>query len=100
MTLPAHHRPGHLMECAFPSLGWVESIAAEFDDFFERMNRFLRPPVSRRASGPSRPLADLHETGTCLVVGAELLGIKREDIGWCPFSWCWRSIGRRVRVVG
>ncbi|WP_089103473.1 MULTISPECIES: hypothetical protein [Streptomyces] len=42
MTLPVHHRPGHLMERAvLPSPGWVEPIAAVFDDLFQRMSRFL-----------------------------------------------------------
>ncbi|MGV9933952.1 Hsp20/alpha crystallin family protein [Streptomyces olivaceoviridis] len=81
MTLPVHHRSGHLMERAFPSLGWGESIAAEFDDLFERMNRFLEQAAGAMPSVRAfSPLADLHETDDTYVVEAELPGIKRDDI--------------------
>ena len=81
MTLPVHHRPGHLMERALPSLGWGEPIAAEFDDLFERMNQFLRQTAGVAPSVTAfSPLADLQETDDTYVVEAELPGIKREDI--------------------
>lgn len=78
MTLPERHRPGHLLERAFPRR---EPLATEFDELFERMNRFME------AAAPSwtettawAPLADLHETDESYTVECELPGIKREDI--------------------
>ncbi|MET8743489.1 hypothetical protein [Streptomyces sp. NPDC004728] len=63
MALPVHHRPGHLTERAFPSLGWGEPIGAEFGDLFERMNHFLEQAATVRsysgttwsACGPLNP---------------------------------------------
>lgn len=81
MALPVHRRPGRLPERPFHALGWGEPIAAEFDDLFERMNRFLEAAASTApAVGPFSPLADLHETDDAYVVEAELPGIKREDV--------------------
>ncbi|MFU9038415.1 MULTISPECIES: hypothetical protein [Streptomyces] len=37
MTLPARNRPGRLLERAFQR----EPMVTEFDELFERMNRFL-----------------------------------------------------------
>ncbi|MCX4458949.1 Hsp20/alpha crystallin family protein [Streptomyces sp. NBC_01340] len=80
MTLPVHHRPGRLLEHPFSSLGWGEPIAAEFDDLFERMNRFLEAASTAPAVGSFSPLADLKETDNAYAVEVELPGIKREDI--------------------
>ncbi|WP_420082595.1 Hsp20/alpha crystallin family protein (plasmid) [Streptomyces sp. JL4002] len=77
MTLPVRHRPGRLVERTFPSLGWGEPIAAEFDELFERMNQFL---ASAAPSGAWAPLAEMHETDDAYVVEAEVPGIKDEDI--------------------
>ncbi|GED90703.1 Hsp20/alpha crystallin family protein [Streptomyces sp. 6-11-2] len=57
-----------------------ESITADFDDLFERMNRFLRAASTAPGVGAWSPLADLHETDEAYVVEAELPGIEREDI--------------------
>lgn len=80
MTLPVHHRPGRHLERPFPTLIWGEPIAAEFDDLFERMNRFLEAASVTPAVGAWSPMADLHETDNAYVVEAELPGIKCEDI--------------------
>ncbi|GHE49348.1 Hsp20/alpha crystallin family protein [Streptomyces capitiformicae] len=80
MTLPVHRRPGQLLERPFHALGWGEPIAAEFDDLFERMNRFLEAASTAPAVRAFSPLADLHENDDAYVVEAELPGIKREDI--------------------
>lgn len=80
MTLPVHRRPGQLLERPFHALGWGEPIAAEFDDLFERMNRFLEAASTAPAVRAFSPLADLHESDDAYVVEAELPGIKREDI--------------------
>ncbi|MEV7954449.1 Hsp20/alpha crystallin family protein [Streptomyces sp. NPDC058316] len=81
MGLPVvHRRPGRLLERPFPSLGWSEPTAAEFDDLFERMNRFLGAVGTEPSAGAWSPLTDLHETDDAYVVEAELPGIERQDI--------------------
>lgn len=76
MNLPVHHRPGRL-----PALRWGEPLVAEFDDLFERMNRFMEAAgVAPAAPGAWAPLADMRETDDAYVVEAELPGIKRGDI--------------------
>jgi HSP20 family protein len=80
MTLPVHRRPGRLLERPFPTLGWGEPIAAEFDDLFQRMNRFLEAASTAPAIRAWSPLADLHETDDAYVVEAELPGIECDDI--------------------
>jgi HSP20 family protein len=78
MTLPAHRRPGRLME-GFPALGWGEPMASEFDELFGRMNELLASAAATPA-GAWSPLADMHETDAAYVIEAELPGIKCEDI--------------------
>ncbi len=78
MTLPVRHRPGHLLERAFP---WREPLTTELDEFFERMHHFLgttAPPWTETMAWA--PLADLRETDEAYTVECELPGIKREDI--------------------
>ncbi|MDF3292702.1 Hsp20/alpha crystallin family protein [Streptomyces silvisoli] len=80
MTHPVRHRPGHVLE-RIPGLG--EPMAAEFDELFDRMNRFLEsaaavPSVAVR--GAWVPLADMQETDEAYVIEVELPGIKRQDI--------------------
>ncbi len=80
MTLPVRHRPGTLLERAFP---WREPVAPEFEDFFERMNQFLHEASTMPALTERRawaPMADLSETDEAYVVECELPGIKRDDI--------------------
>ncbi|MFL4903813.1 Hsp20/alpha crystallin family protein [Streptomyces sp. MMS24-I2-30] len=79
MTLPVHHRPGRLLDRPFPALRWDEPVA-DFDELFERMNRFLQAVGTAPAAGSWSPLADLQETDDVYIVEAELPGIKREDI--------------------
>lgn len=81
MTLPVHRRPGQLLERPFHALGWGEPMAAEFDDLFERMNRFLEAAAGTAPAAMAfSPLADLHETDNAYVVEAELPGLKRDNI--------------------
>ncbi|MEU6510284.1 hypothetical protein [Streptomyces sp. NPDC046942] len=78
MTLPARHRPDQLLERAFP---WSEPLAAEFDDMFERMNRFLEAAAPRWSETMAwAPLADPRETDEAYMVECELPGPNREDI--------------------
>lgn len=78
MTLPVRHRPGTLLERAFP---WHEPIAAEFNELFERMNRFLESAApSWTETMAWAPLADLRETDDAYVVECELPGIKHKDV--------------------
>ncbi|ALO92363.1 Heat shock protein [Streptomyces hygroscopicus subsp. limoneus] len=75
MTLPVRHRHGSLLERAYPP------IAAEFDELFERMNRFLQSAAPSRTEPMAwAPLADLSETDEAYEIECELPGIKREDI--------------------
>ncbi|MGG7569313.1 Hsp20/alpha crystallin family protein [Streptomyces sirii] len=79
MNLPIRHRHGGLLERGFP---WQEPTA-EFEDLFERMNRFMES-LSLTPSSIERmtwaPLADMHETDDTYKVECELPGMKREDI--------------------
>jgi HSP20 family protein len=56
-------------------------MAAEFDELFERMNRFLES-AAPSWSEPTvwSPLADLSETDDAYKVECEVPGIKRDDI--------------------
>ncbi|REK86233.1 Hsp20/alpha crystallin family protein [Streptomyces inhibens] len=79
MTLPIRHRHGSLLERGIP---WHEPTA-EFEDLFERMNRFLEstslaPSLSETMTWA--PLADMHETDDTYKIECELPGMKREDI--------------------
>lgn len=78
MALPARHQHGALQERGFP---WREPLAAEFEEFFERMHHFLETATP---SWPARmawaPSADLHETDDAYVVECELPGLRREEI--------------------
>ncbi|MFI2184424.1 Hsp20/alpha crystallin family protein [Streptomyces sioyaensis] len=80
MTLPIRHRRGSLMEPGFP---WHEPMTADFEDLFERMNRFLQsasltPSLTETMNWA--PLADMHETDDAYKVECELPGMQREDI--------------------
>ncbi|MFJ6485847.1 MULTISPECIES: Hsp20/alpha crystallin family protein [unclassified Streptomyces] len=77
MTLPVRHRPGQLLERAFPALGWGEPMAGELDELFGRMNQLL---ASAAPAGTWAPLADMHETDDAYVVEAEIPGVNNEDI--------------------
>ncbi|MFD8544672.1 Hsp20/alpha crystallin family protein [Streptomyces sp. NPDC059649] len=77
MTLPARNRPGRLLERAFQR----EPMVAEFDELFERMNRFLESAAPAWGETAAwTPLADLRETDEAYEVQCELPGLKREDI--------------------
>lgn len=81
MTLPVRHRPGSLMERSFPTLGWGEPVAAEFDELFHRMNRLLEGAAATTPAALAwSPAADVRETDDSYVIEAELPGIKRDDI--------------------
>ncbi|GAA4764881.1 Hsp20/alpha crystallin family protein [Streptomyces sanyensis] len=78
MTLPARHGMGTPLERAFP---WREPMAAEFDELFERMGRFLEAAApSWTGTTAWSPLAELRETDDAYTVECELPGMKREDI--------------------
>ncbi|MGP8297325.1 Hsp20/alpha crystallin family protein [Streptomyces inhibens] len=79
MTLPIRHRHGSLLERGIP---WHEPTA-EFEDLFERMNRFLESTSLAPSFGEAMtwaPLTDMHETDDTYKVECELPGMKREDI--------------------
>ncbi|WP_043263117.1 Hsp20/alpha crystallin family protein [Streptomyces sp. CT34] len=80
MNLPIRHRPGSLLE---PGFHWPEPMAAEFEELFDRMSRFLQsasltPSLTETVSWA--PPADLHETDEAYLVECELPGIRREDV--------------------
>lgn len=82
MTLPVRHRPGSMLERAFP---WREPMSAEFDELFERMNRFLEsaaamPPMAMAEGMAWAPSAEMRETDEAYIIECELPGIKRQDI--------------------
>ncbi|WP_374984567.1 Hsp20/alpha crystallin family protein [Streptomyces fradiae] len=78
MTLPARHRPGTPLQRAFP---WQEPLATDFDELFERVNRFLEAAGPRFTEAMAwAPLADLRETDAAYVIECEVPGIQREDI--------------------
>lgn len=80
MTLPVRHRPRGLMERAYP---WRQPMAAEFDELFERMNRFLESAAVMPSGAemmPWAPLADMRETDEAYVIECELPGFQRDDI--------------------
>ncbi|MEU5213188.1 Hsp20/alpha crystallin family protein [Streptomyces sp. NPDC020742] len=79
MTLPIR-RHGNPAE---RGLRWPEPMAADFEDLFDRMNRFLESasiPPSLTEATTWAPLADLHETDEAYRVECELPGLRREDI--------------------
>ncbi|MER6122112.1 Hsp20/alpha crystallin family protein [Streptomyces sp. NPDC001795] len=80
MTLPVRHRPGSLLGRAFPTFGWGEPVAAEFDELFERMNRLLETAATAPAARAWSPAADMRETDDAYVIEAELPGVKGDDI--------------------
>ncbi|MFJ5837660.1 Hsp20/alpha crystallin family protein [Streptomyces shenzhenensis] len=78
MTLPVRHTHGSLRERAYP---WREPMTAEFDELFERMNRFLESAAPSWTEPLAwMPLADLSETDETYQVECELPGIQRKDI--------------------
>ncbi|GAU70846.1 Hsp20 family protein [Streptomyces sp. NBRC 110611] len=80
MTLPIRHRPGSLLERGFH---WPESMAAEFEDLFDRMNRFMESAsIAPAMTGATAwaPLADIHETDEAYHVECDVPGMRREDI--------------------
>lgn len=80
MTLPVRHRPRGLIERAYP---WRQPMVAEFDDLFDRMNRFLESASaipSAADMGPWAPLADMRETDESYVIECEVPGFERDDI--------------------
>lgn len=80
MTLPVRHRPASPLERAFPTFGWGEPVAAEFDELFERINRLLEGAGAAPAALALAPAADMRETANAYVIEAELPGVKRDDI--------------------
>jgi HSP20 family protein len=94
MNLPVRHRPGSLLERTFPTIGWGEPVAAEFDELWERMNRLLETATTApSALAAWSPAADMRETDDAYVIEAELPGIKREDIAI-------EMAEREVRITG
>lgn len=80
MSLPVRHRPRGPLERAYP---WRQPMAAEFDELFERMNRFLESAAIMPSGAemmPWAPLADMRETDETYVIECELPGFQREDI--------------------
>ncbi|MFF4603033.1 Hsp20/alpha crystallin family protein [Streptomyces sp. NPDC001339] len=84
MTLPIRHRSGSPLERGFP---WPESMAAEFENLFDRMNRFMESASITPSFMPSltgatswAPPADIHETDEAYHVECDLPGMRREDI--------------------
>ncbi|QHC22692.1 Hsp20/alpha crystallin family protein [Streptomyces sp. GS7] len=80
MNLPIRHRPGSLLE---HGLRWPEPVAAEFEELFDRMSRFLQSasltsPLTEPVAWA--PPADLHETDEAYLVECELPGIRREGV--------------------
>ncbi|MFI1165470.1 Hsp20/alpha crystallin family protein [Streptomyces sp. NPDC020801] len=93
MNQPVRHRPGSLLERAFPAAGRGEPLAAEFDQLLERMNRLLESAATAPAALAWSPAADLRETDDAYVVEAELPGVERDDVDV-------EISGREVRITG
>lgn len=80
MSLPVRHRPRGLLERAYP---WRQPMSAEFDELFERMNRFLESAAVMPSGAemmPWAPLADMRETDETYVIECEVPGFQRDDI--------------------
>lgn len=80
MTLPVRRPVGSLMERSFPGFGRSESVAAESDELFERMNRLLQGVATSPAAPAWSPAADAPETDAACLIEAELPGIRRDGI--------------------